>query len=618
MSDPLILIIGDDRPAAMEIRGALMQIGYRVPDQVYSGTESAAKAAELKPDLIIANISSRGEAGGINAVRQIQERIDVPVIYLTADSSPEIFRRAIETNPLAYLVKPVSSDQLRTAVEKALQKGGLERKLRESEERYRTLFEKSPEPIVIFSTDGFVLNVNQAYEEFTGHTKEETLGVAFTRLPILLQKHMPEYLEIYRNMMRGNKLHLMEIPVIRKNGTEMYVEIFISSIVKEGETTAFQIIARDVTEQKKLEQNLQKANELLEHRVRERTKKLRNEIEERKKAELQLREGEEVARALIDSPSEPVFLASADGTVIDLNSELEKRLGLAKSEIIGRSMFDFLSKRTAARYREKMEAVAVSGKAIRFENQLGDSWYDTIMYPVPDYRGLVAKVAVFSHDITETRRLQKDIMKISELERNRIGQELHDGLGQKLTGIAFLAEALKRTMKEKKYPEVSDVEEITTNIAESIEQARKISSGLWTTRLESYDAGRALQELADDTENLFSITCKLDSHISNPVYNSTVVINLYFIARESINNAIRHGRADRIDLRMKDDRDSLYLEVTDNGIGAAASFREGSGIGLRIMQYRAGIIGGTCAFENAGQGFTVRVTIRKEFIDTYL
>jgi len=93
MSDPLILIVEDDRPAAMEIRGALVQIGYRVSDQVYSGTESVAKAAGLKPDLIIADISSRDEPGSINAVHLIQERIDVPVIYLTADSSPEIFRR---------------------------------------------------------------------------------------------------------------------------------------------------------------------------------------------------------------------------------------------------------------------------------------------------------------------------------------------------------------------------------------------------------------------------------------------------------------------------------------------------------------------------------------------
>jgi PAS domain S-box-containing protein len=925
MSDALILILDDDRPAGVDIRTALTGIGYRVPDPVMSGSAAASKAEELKPDLVIADISLRGEAGVIETVRQIQKATRVPVIYLADDSSPEMFRRALETGPLGYLVKPVGVDDLRAAVASALQKSGLARKLLESEELYRTLFEESPEPIVIFSRDGLVLDINPAYEQFTGYAREETIGVIFTKLPILEQKHMPEYLEIYRNMLRGNKLHRMDIPVIHKNGKRMYVEIFISSLVKDGKITSFQIIARDITEQKKaiielqaseeryrslvetspnavaladlearfitvnrqflamfgfgdidelhaagitvldlvadedreratqniekllsegsakaieylsvrkdgtifpvetsvtlirdesgtpyaflgvardiserkrLEHHLKKelgvnaaladlsesiirpdvtvedmsemvlkhakeltgsehgyvgvidqktgdlishtltgmmgkecgitgiknqiifpvnpdgsynalwgyslntrkpfytnspgqhaaskgiprghipvrnllsvpaiadrtllgqislangpgeytdrdletvsrianlyalalqrlnyqnelkeANELLEQRVRERTEKLWNEVEERKKAELKLREGEEVARALINSPSEPVFLASADGTVIDLNSELEKRLGLAKSEIIGRSMFDFISKRTAARYREKMDAVAASGKAVRFENQLGDSWYDTIMYPVPDHRGTVTKVAVFSHDITETRRLQKDIMEISELERNRIGQELHDGLGQKLTGIAFLAEALKRTMKEKDYPEVSDVEEITANIAESIDQARKISSGLWTTRLESYDAERALLELADDTENLFGITCKLESHISNPVYNSAAVINLYFIARESINNAIRHGRASRIEIRLSDDPESLYLEVIDNGIGAAATFQEGSGIGLRIMRYRAGIIGGTCSFENIRNGFAVRVTIRKEFIDTYL
>lgn len=625
MSDALILIVEDDSLTALDIRNTLERIGYRVPDPVISGAEAVSKATELKPDLIIADISLRGELNGIDAVRQIQKTIDVPVIYLTAYSSPEMFRRALGTNLFGYLVKPVSMDDLHTTIETALQRGGLERKLRESEERYRTLFEESPEPIIIFNRVGFALNINPAYEQFTGYSREETIGLNFTKLPVLLQQHMPEYLEIYRNMMKGNKLHRMEIPVLHKNGKQLYVEIFISSLVKEQKLTAFQIIARDITEQKhaimelKASKNeLKEANELLEQRVRERTKKLLNEIEERKKIELKLREGEEVARALIDSPSEPVFLASTDGTVIDLNFELEKRLGLAKNEIIGRSMFDFISKRTAARYREKIQAVVVSEKAARFENQLGGNWYDTIMYPVPDHRGVVTKLAIFSHDITETRRLQKDIMEISELERKRIGQELHDGLGQKLTGIAFLAEALKRTMREKDYPEVSDVEEITANIAESIDQARKISSGLWTTRLESYDAARALQELADDTENLFGITCKLDSHISIPLFNSTVVINLYFIARESINNAIRHGKARRIDIRLSDDRDCIYLEIKDNGKGAAAAFQDGAGIGLRIMQYRAGIIGGACSFENGGHGFIVRVTIRKEFIDMYL
>ncbi len=1089
MKEKKIFIIEDDRLTALDLRNTLRRIGYQVLDPVASGAEAVAKVKELTPDLIITDISLEGDLDGIETVHMLQKDFDMPVIYFTAYSSPEMFKRALETNPYGYLVKPVSMDDLYTTIETALKRSDLERKLRiseirfrlafenamdamiwadagsgiildcnrsaewlfetnrdemvgrhftalhpademdsirtvfeekargsaepvevrivtksgaikvvtintavtrmeertvvqgifrdisrqkeaeaalqlnetrlqalislgqkasllqekeivdlvleeavrltrsriaylhfisndqkmveyyawsqeairtctatagthyplaragiwadcaktgkpaihndyaavtgmqglpeghttvirhlsvpvidqnrvtmiigvgnkeadydesdvnmlellaedtwkiierkraddalrESEERYRTLFEESPEPILIFSIDGFVLNVNPAYESHTGYSRNETKGLNLVDLPILDKRNMPDYVAIYREIMGTHQLHRMELPVIHRNGTEMFVEIFISPLMKHERISGFQIIARDISARRKLEQNLQwelsvngalahlsetiirpeitvedmgievlerakritgsehgyvgvidprtkslvchsltammgkecaltekqqritfpvnrkggydalwghalntmkpfytnsprehpaskdlpaghvalsnflsvpavagdtllgqislanaphdytdrdletvrrladlyamalqrlhyqsalqEANELLEQRVRERTKKLVNEIDEHAKAEIRLREGEEVARALINSPSEPVFLASADGTIIDANPELEKRLRLPKKDIIGKSMFGFIGRVSAARYREKMEAVFSTGKAVRFENQLGGSWYDTVIYPVPDHQGAVTKLAVFAHDITETRRLQKDIMAISELERQRIGQDLHDGLGQKLTGIAFLAEALKGSMKEKGYPELGDIEEISANIAESIDHARKISSGLWTTRLESYDAERALRELADDTETLFGITCSLDNRVREPVVNSSVVINLYFICRESINNAIKHGKAGRVGIVLSDDAEGLYLEIRDDGRGAPDIQHKGAGIGLRIMQYRAGIIGGTCSFENTPGGFIVRVAVRKEFIETYL
>ncbi len=1089
MKNKRIFIIEDDRLTALDLRNTLRRIGYQVLDPVASGAEAVAKVKEQKPDLIITDISLEGDLDGIDTVRRIQDHMDMPVIYFTAYSSPDIFKRALETNPYGYLVKPVSMDDLYTTIETALKRSDLERKLRiseirfrlafenamdaiiwadaetgiildcnrsaewlfetnhnemigqhftelhpadeeesirrvfiekargsmepvevqivtktgsikivtintavtrmedrtvvqgvfrdisqqketeavlqlnqtrlqalislgqkasllpereiidlgleeavrltrsriaylhfispdqkmveyyawsqealrtctatagshypldragiwadcaktgkpvihndykatawkkglpeghtpvlrhmsvpvtdqnrvamiigvgnkesdydesdvnmlellaediwkiierkraddalrESEERYRALFEESPEPIIIFSIDGFVLNVNPAYETHTGYSRDETVGINVADLPVLDESSLPDYVNIYREIMKTHQLHRMELPIIHRDGAHLYVEIFISPLMKNERITGFQIIARDISARKKLEQNLQwelsinaalahlsetiirpeitvedmgtevldhakrltgsdhgyvgvidqrtkslvcstltammgkecalpgeqqrvtfpvnseggygglwgcslntlkpfftnsprehpsskdvprghvalanflsvpvvagdtllgqislanaprgysdrdietiqrladlyamalqrlhyesalhEANELLELRVRERTKKLVNEIEEHAKAEIKLREGEEVAQALINSPSEPVFLVSADGTIIDANPELEKRLRLPKKDIIGKSLFGFIDRISAARYQEKMGAVFSSGKAVRFENQLGGSWYDTVIYPVPNHQRIVTKMAIFSHDITETRRLQKDIMAISELERQRIGQELHDGLGQKLTGIAFLAEALKGSMKEKGYPELEDIEEILSNITESIDHARKISSGLWTTRLESYDAERALRELADDTEMLFGITCRLENRVRESVVNNSVVINLYFICRESINNAIKHGGAGNIVITLSDDPEFLYLEIHDDGRGAPDAFRKKTGIGLRIMQYRAGIIGGTCSFENTPGGFIVRVAVRKEFIETYL
>jgi PAS domain S-box-containing protein len=129
--------------------------------------------------------------------------------------------------------------------------------LRESEERYRALFEESPEPIIIFSIDGFVLNVNPAYETHTGYTRDETVGINLTDLPILDEKNMPDYINIYSEIMKTHLLHRMELPVIHRNGTYLYVEIFISPLMKNERIAGFQIIARDISARKKLEQNLQ-------------------------------------------------------------------------------------------------------------------------------------------------------------------------------------------------------------------------------------------------------------------------------------------------------------------------------------------------------------------------
>ncbi|MBN1497597.1 MAG: PAS domain S-box protein [Spirochaetes bacterium] len=791
-SNARIMIVEDDRLTALDIRNALRRIGYQVYDPLASGAEAVEKAAALDPDLIIADITLEGEMNGIEAVRQIKKMMDIPVIYFTAYSSPEMFRRALETHPHGYLVKPVGTDDLYTTIETALQRSGLERKLRDSESRYRTLVEISPDGIALTDLDLNFLMANRKFLTMYGFESFDDLkSSGATAYTLFSEEERDRAMQNLRSNLDADSQQTSEYKSMRRDGTVFPIDLTLTVVRDESDQPKYLLgIVRDISKRKMLEENLQwelssnasladlsefiirpgiaieeiseqvlqhartltgsdhgyagiidlktgelvchtlsrmmerecgikneneriafprgedgrygglwghslntlkpfftnspgghqalmrvpsghvplknflsvpavvgetllgqialantrhdytdrdletvrriadlyaltiqrqnyeralqEANELLEQRVRERTAKLRSEIEERKRVEQMLREGEEVARGLINSPSEPVFLVSTDGTVIDLNAELEKRMELAKAEIIGTSMFDYIREDQAAGYRQKMDAVASSGKAVRFEHQIGRNWFDTIMYPVTDYRGIVTKLAVFSHDITETRRLQKEIMEISELERKRIGQDLHDGLGQKLTGIGFLAEALKRSMHEKNYPELADIEEISANIAESIDDARKISRGLWTTRIESYDARRALLELAEDTEDLFGITCSLESDLSGPIVDSAIVTNLYFITRESINNAIKHGKADRIDVRLSDDPESLFLEIQDNGMGAAATFDEGKGIGLRIMRYRAGIIGGTCTFDAAGKGFTVRVAIRKE------
>jgi PAS domain S-box-containing protein len=369
---------------------------------------------------------------------------------------------------------------------------------------------------------------------------------------------------------------------------------------------------------------LEDLNRSLERRVEERSRdllrineKLLSEIEVRKKAELRLREGEEMARALMNTPTEPVLLITVEGTIIDANEELAKRIGLEKIMLMGSSMYEIVHPDFALLRRRKIGDVLETGKAVRFEEHSGDSWFDTIIYPVRGDGGMISKLAVFSHDITDMRRMQKHIMEISELERQRIGRDIHDSLGQKLTGIGFLAEALKQTMQEKSYPELADIEEIIYNITDSIDHARKISSGLWTERFQSYDAFQALEELAADTRNLFRIDCFLNYDVSLAIGNNTVVTNLYNVAKESINNAIKHGKADRIELEMYEEEEMINLKIADNGKGAAENFESKKGIGLNIIRYRAGIIGGAAQFKTGINGFEVLISVKKEILKNY-
>jgi hypothetical protein len=187
-----------------------------------------------------------------------------------------------------------------------------------------------------------------------------------------------------------------------------------------------------------------------------------------------------------------------------------------------------------------------------------------------------------------------------------------------LTGIAFLWESLDQTMKNKSYPEQAGMEEIVGLIMESITNARNISRGLWGMRFDSNNASKVLADLALETRGFYKIKCLLHDTLSQPVDNSAIAMSLYNIARESIINSIKHGKADRIDILFHDDDESIFLEVLDNGRRAKKGYMNTKGIGIRIMQHRAELIGGTISTSALKKGFRVLVTIKKELIKLYL
>ena len=234
------------------------------------------------------------------------------------------------------------------------------------------------------------------------------------------------------------------------------------------------------------------------------------------------------------------------------------------------------------------------------------SWSKTALL---DTDGAVEYVVLSGLDVTETKRLEAEVLNIAEREQSRLGHDLHDGLGQHLTGIEFMAQVLQQTLERAERPEAKDAEEITTLIRQAISQTRDLARGLSPVVLQSKGLAVALEDLAASVAKRHGIQCTCEVAPGCEVKRTDVAIHLYRIAQEAINNALKHGKAKNILVTLKPDGQALELRVDDDGKGLADSAAASKGMGLRVMAYRAGIIGGSLELvQPSGRG--VRIVCR--------
>jgi PAS domain S-box-containing protein len=175
---PRVLVCEDEIMLAEDIAATLAELGYEVPDTVSSGADAVRAAEELKPDLILMDIKLKGAIDGIEAVERIRGRMDVPVVYLTAYAGNEILERAMKTDPYGYLAKPVGLAELRGAVELALHKHRADKRVRESEEKYRRIFNNIQDVYAETRFDGTIVEISPSIEKFSKYTREELIGAS--------------------------------------------------------------------------------------------------------------------------------------------------------------------------------------------------------------------------------------------------------------------------------------------------------------------------------------------------------------------------------------------------------------------------------------------------------
>lgn len=224
-------------------------------------------------------------------------------------------------------------------------------------------------------------------------------------------------------------------------------------------------------------------------------------------------------------------------------------------------------------------------------------------------RDLEHRVQRRTHDLrremAERQRLEEELLKVSEGEQRRIGHELHDGLCQHLTATALAGQVLGEKLAAKSLPEAEDAAKVIELVEEGINLARNFARGLYPVEMEAEGLMDAFQELAATTSRGAKVPCVFDCSKPVLIHDDTVATHLYRIACEAVRNALRHGKPSHIAISLSESNGSVLLSVEDDGVGLPESKPPGPGLGIRIMAYRAGMIGGTLSVEPAPTGGTI-------------
>ncbi|MEZ0368678.1 MAG: sensor histidine kinase [Candidatus Sericytochromatia bacterium] len=229
------------------------------------------------------------------------------------------------------------------------------------------------------------------------------------------------------------------------------------------------------------------------------------------------------------------------------------------------------------------------------------------------YRSQGRLVAALQLQIQERQRLEREVLEISHREQERIGKDLHDSLGQQLTGAALLCEGLSRQLEA---PAQTKATQITRLLNDAVSQIRNLSRLLAPIELQAGDLPAALRELAFRTEEVYGVSCSLSLETSWPEIPRDLALHLYRIAQEATHNSIRHSQGTRVEILLA--ADALYwkLEIRDNGRGLLAG-QSSQGLGLKLMHSRAHSLGATLLIEPApGSGTRIRCFLPRSAIST--
>jgi PAS domain S-box-containing protein len=440
--------------------------------------------------------------------------------------------------------------------------------LRRSEELFRLLVSGVKDyAIVMLDTEGRITSWNTGAEQILGHREREILG-----------RHFSEFYT--DDGMRQGKASLGLTTAAekgryedagwrrRKDGSLFWADVVITAVRDEtGKLRGFGKVTRDITD--------------------------------RKLAEDALEEERSVLSAILDTVGALVAVLDPEGRIIRFNRFWSETTGYAAGQIEGRPIWDLFPLSEDIEHFREIFALVKDGQQVRETESLWVtpddeshciSWTFTVLRR-PD--GATSHIVATGVDVTERRKMEQTVLEVSAREQRRIGQDLHDGLGQHLTGIAFLSKVLAQGLSERSYVEAKEAEKIVRLVNQAIEKTRELAHGLLPVVSEGHGLMSALERWSDQVQDVCRIECRFVCESQVLIDDVSVATHLYHIAQEAVNNAIKHGKARAIIIRLAADGNSGTLIVDDDGLGYKGASSKHRGLGLGIMSHRANMMGGS-------------------------
>ena len=442
-----------------------------------------------------------------------------------------------------------------------------EQALEESEARFRAVFEQAAVGIAVIETaTGRYLSVNRRLCEINRRSEEEMLDLTF--MDVTYPADLQEDLDKMEDLKAGRigNFH-MEKRNVASDGSLTWINLAVAPMWRPGEPPLRHIaVVKDISERKEAEFNYQR--ELAYN------------------------------RALVDHTGSFIVVLDPRGKFVHANATFFSAMGYTEEDVMGRTPWEIglMSADEAVRSRERFARLLRGEDNPPTDTRLRakDGKWRVVELRSTSTRtadGQADRIIITGTDMTERNRLQQEIMRVVEQEHARIGHDLHDGVGQTMTGIVTMMEALENDLTGESKAFAGRIHEL---LAQSVSEVRRMSHGLSPTSIKYRGLAGALHLLAETVRTNFRTPCDCEADASIEIRDTDKEAHLFRIAQEAVTNALRHGKPSHVTISLKRGSAGMCeLRVEDDGVGIKRKKDSApGGIGVRVMEYRANLIDG--------------------------